>query len=88
MSNDETDALVLSIVAGFQPIRNGAIRSHEAIARAGFVQDDWGYVPEVDRALQRLRKAQKIAPGPKGWTLGDARTCTRCKGSGKEPARR
>ncbi len=84
MSNEELDALVLSIVAGLGPIKNSAIVNHDAV-QARVTRHPRGVMRSVDGALQRLRKAGKIAPGPKGWTLTERRACSRCKGSGVEP---
>jgi len=40
------------------------------------------YAPELDRALQRLRKAGLIKPGSKGWIRAETKPCQNCKGRG------
>jgi hypothetical protein len=43
------------------------------------------YVPEIDRALQALRKAGKIVYVGGKWHLATQKPCSRCGGTGKEP---
>lgn len=55
--------------------------------------DTYGLNKEVDAALQRLRKRGSIVPtkivrdGKKvaAWALVEAKPCSRCAGTGKEP---
>jgi hypothetical protein len=45
-----------------------------------------GYIPELDKALQKLRKAGEVVYEGRAWHLAARRKCAHCKGTGYTPA--
>lgn len=41
-----------------------------------------GYVPELDKALQKLRKVSQVAYEGRAWVLTSRRKCRHCGGTG------
>ena len=41
-----------------------------------------GYVPELDKALQKLRKNGDVMYEKRAWMLTDRKVCHHCKGTG------
>jgi len=41
-----------------------------------------GYVPELDKALQKLRKNGDIVYEKRAWAAADRQICRHCKGTG------
>jgi hypothetical protein len=42
-----------------------------------------GYIPDLDRALQKLRKQGDIEYIERQWTLSGSKVCPYCKGTGR-----
>ena len=71
------EEMILTFLRDKQPLSNKDFRDYL------FPNMEKGnYAPELDRALQRLRKAGLIKPGPKGWTRAETKPCQNCKGRG------
>jgi hypothetical protein len=79
MTRDETRLAVRAAI-------NKGARTNAAIVEAvcGGIRRA-GYVPEIDRAIQALRKAGEITYVGGKWHLAAKRPCSRCGGTGKEP---
>jgi len=41
-----------------------------------------GYIPELDRALQKLRKSGDVKYESRAWVTADRKVCRHCKGTG------
>lgn len=74
------EEMILALLKDKQPLTNKDFREmFFPTLRRG------EYNPDLDRALQRLRKAGKVKPGPKGWILEATKPCPKCKGKGFVP---
>ena len=76
------DDVVANLVEAHGPIMNKGLQQKNELRE---VKAHRGYAPELDRALQRLRKAGRITPTGKGWISGKRRMCPTCEGAGWVP---
>lgn len=77
-----TDIVLDVISRSNTPVRNAELQRHPDIAsRIVSLRD---HSREVDAVLQALRKAGRIIPSTKGWTVAAVKICSRCNGTGYE----
>lgn len=69
--------------AGSMTNKDLRLAVQEEMPSKGVSKHGDGYVPELDRALQKLRKSGEIKYLDRAWTLSGAKTCPRCKGTGR-----
>jgi hypothetical protein len=67
---------ILALVRQHAPMMNADIRKARNGGRPS------RYVLEIDRALQKLRKAGLVVPTAKGWMPADVKKCPKCSGTG------
>lgn len=66
------------VVLGF--LKTGRMTNADLRQRLGLGRD---YSADLDRTLQRLRRAGEIVSTTKGWELSGTVVCPVCKGEGR-----
>ena len=66
---------VLAFIKRGKGVTNKDVREH-------FYPDAETYMPDVDKALQKLSKKGVIKYADRQWVSGALKTCPKCKGRG------
>lgn len=82
---NDYEKIILKSLKKTESMTNSDLRLavQKVIPSKGVSKHGDGYIPQLDKALQKLRKGGEIEYRDRAWTLSGSKVCPRCKGTGR-----